>query len=308
MLPSTVGLLSTSLSGLTLGLRASLAASPWLRDPSVVPMPFRQDIYDSFSAPGRPLKIGMLYSNGVVEPHPQIRRGLKLLAHAVTAAGHRVVDWSPPMHGHGINLQSKLRNTIFFSDDGGDVRSQIAMPGVSLKPREPVSLAEAQALTAQAIEFRQQYADYWNSTAATDGQIVDAFIMPVATHSAVILGKRFYCGSGVVNLLNYTAVVIPVMDADKEVDDGGDGMIDDGGSRTRDQPRDDTWHSGGHGLDRANREAHAAETYHNAPSGVQIVGRGFEEEKILGIASVLEAALERFEALERQEKEKKAKD
>jgi amidase len=34
-----------------------------------------------------------------------------------------------------------------------------------------------------------------------------------------------------------------------------------------------------------------ADTYHGAPVGVQIVGRKFEEEKVLGIAEAIDAAL-----------------
>lgn len=44
---STVGFLSTSLAGLELVLRSVLSTEPWLRDPAVVPIPFRQDIVDA---------------------------------------------------------------------------------------------------------------------------------------------------------------------------------------------------------------------------------------------------------------------
>ncbi len=41
---STVGFLSTSLGGLELGLRAVLGTRPWVRDPAVVPIPFREEV------------------------------------------------------------------------------------------------------------------------------------------------------------------------------------------------------------------------------------------------------------------------
>jgi amidase len=67
---STVGFLSTSLGGLELALRSVLSTSPWQRDPAVVPIPFRQETFDTYRrrADGNgvvipselPLKLGVL--------------------------------------------------------------------------------------------------------------------------------------------------------------------------------------------------------------------------------------------------------
>lgn len=38
----------------------------------------------------RPLKIGIFWNDGMVEPHPPVRRGLRLLDDAVKKAGHKV--------------------------------------------------------------------------------------------------------------------------------------------------------------------------------------------------------------------------
>jgi amidase len=48
---------------------------------------------------------------------------------------------------------------------------------------------------------------------------VDAVIMPVAPHAAVIPGKYFhYLYSEIVNLLDYSSVSLPVSRADKAID------------------------------------------------------------------------------------------
>jgi amidase len=47
---STVGFLSTSLGGLELLFRSDLSTQPWLRDPAVVLMPFREEIMDEYSS------------------------------------------------------------------------------------------------------------------------------------------------------------------------------------------------------------------------------------------------------------------
>ena len=97
---STVGFMSTSVDGLGLALRSVLSTQPWLRDPSVVPLPFRQDIVDSYLArvnedgtstvKHTPLKLGILWNDGAVNPHPPITRGQKLLVDAMRKAGHKV--------------------------------------------------------------------------------------------------------------------------------------------------------------------------------------------------------------------------
>jgi amidase len=90
--------MGTSLDGIDLGLKSLLSTKPWIRDPAVVPLPYRQEIFDNYlarglskaGAGGKRLKIGIVWRDGIVEPHPPIRRGLKLLAEAVKNAGHKV--------------------------------------------------------------------------------------------------------------------------------------------------------------------------------------------------------------------------
>lgn len=97
---STVGFLSTSLDGLDLIFRGILSTEPWLRDPAVVPMPFRQSVVEEYMSrvdqtgalkeSKRPLKLGIFWTDGVVQPHPPIARGLKKVVTAVKQAGHSV--------------------------------------------------------------------------------------------------------------------------------------------------------------------------------------------------------------------------
>lgn len=95
---STVGFLSTSLGGLELILHSILSTKPWLNDPAVVPMPFRQEIVDEYLSraepaklSGLPLKLGVLWTDGVVGPQPPIIRGLHMVVDAVRRAGHKVL-------------------------------------------------------------------------------------------------------------------------------------------------------------------------------------------------------------------------
>ncbi|GAW20091.1 hypothetical protein ANO14919_095870 [Xylariales sp. No.14919] len=286
---STIGSLSTSLDGLGLLLRSELSTKPWLRDPEVVPLPFRDDIaseYESRANPdgtakasAKPLKLGVLWTDCDVQPHPPITRGLRIVVEAIRGAGHEVVDWEPPPQSVGRSIHL----AFLMADGAHDIHTQLDLSGeplisdleASFQLRDPINLLQYQDLTLKGLEYESAYSDYWNSTVDSSGQIVDAVIMPAAPHAAVIPGKYYHTGyTEVINLLNYSVVVIPVTKANKDID-----VIDKSYEPSNE-------------LDGLNWEAYDPEIYDGAPVGLQLVARKFEEEKILSIAKIVVAALE----------------
>ncbi|KAI0106415.1 amidase signature domain-containing protein [Nemania sp. FL0031] len=283
---STVGIMSTSLEGLDLLLRADLSTKPWLKDPAVVPMPFRAEIvkeYESRANPdgtansSTPLKLGVLWTDGAVQPHPPVTRGLNMVVEAMQSAGHQIVDWNPPCQVAGRDIHL----SFLMADGARDIHNQLDISGEPLIPelretfrlKEPMSLINYQHLTLQGLQYEAEYSDYWNSTAEKDGQIVDAVIMPVAPHAAVIPGKYYHTAyTEIINLLNYSVAVIPVTKADKQID------------------RIDSSYQPSSYLDQMNWEAYDPEIYDGGPVGLQIVGRKFEEEKVLSIAKIVASA------------------
>ena len=215
--------MSTSLEGLEMTFRSLLSSEPWLHDPAVVPIPWRQDIVDvtnqrlasRSTTDYRPLKCGILWNDGVVEPHPPVRRGLSTVVDAVRNAGHTVVDWSPPKQ----TTAKRVHVSFLLADGAHDVHTQLRRSGEPLIPelkksfqlRDPMPLLEYQDLTLQGLDYEREYCDYWNSTSRDGGKIwsyantlgraytilgtmVDAVIMPVAPHAAVIPGKYYHTG------------------------------------------------------------------------------------------------------------------
>jgi len=68
----------------------------------------------------------------------------------------------------------------FLKADGAhDISHQLALSGEPLIPdlrdsfqlRDPIGLLEYQDLTLQGLEYESVYSDYWNSTAADDGEL-----------------------------------------------------------------------------------------------------------------------------------------
>ena len=288
--PSSVGVMGTSIGSLKLMMTALISAEPWLRDPAVVPMPWRSAIEEDTLARANgagkvtdqaPLKFGILFDDGFMTPHPPITRGLHMVQDALMDAGHKIVDWKPPSHQKAAHI-----HLLFLKSDGGhDIHKQLGLSGEPLIPplREifklepPFSAITTQDLSNQGRGSCEAYSDYWNSKAADDGQAVDAFIMPVAPHAAVMPGRYLYTGyTEVINLLDYSAAVIPVTTADKSVD-----LIDPNYAPLND-------------LDAKNWAWYDAEAYDGAPVGLQIVGRKYEEEKILAIARIVDIILKNY--------------
>jgi len=198
---STVGFLSTSLGGLELVLRSVLSTKPWLRDPAVVPIPFRQDIVDAYLSRARPdgsatdsappLKLGVLWSDGVVGVHPPVRRGLKMVVEAVVSGGHQVRDstpnWPGPTSPNEVQVvewkpppqqTAKRVHLSFLKADGAhDIHAQLDLSGEPLIPdlrhsfelRHPLGLLDYQSNTLQGLEYEILYSEAWNATGDSDG-------------------------------------------------------------------------------------------------------------------------------------------
>ena len=175
--------MSTSLEGLEITFRSLLSTNPWISDPAVVPIPWRQTIIDSIKqrldskeeAEGRPLKLGILWNDGSVEPHPPVRRGLNMVVGAVRRAGHTVIDWLPPKQ----STAKRVHVSFLFADGAHDVHAHLRRSGEPLIPdleksfrlRDPIPLLEYQDLTLQGLEYERQYNDYWNSTSINDSKV-----------------------------------------------------------------------------------------------------------------------------------------
>ncbi|KAF7853915.1 hypothetical protein EAF04_010581 [Stromatinia cepivora] len=276
LIPSSVGFLSRSLEGLELVMSSLLSTSPWLRDPAVAPISWRKE--DRLKARKR-LKFGIFWWDGMIQPHPPVTRALEMVVNALKNAGHEVVDWCPPSH----SIPERLHPSIMNADGSHHIQQQLALSGEPLindlqdfyTLKTPMSLLEYQDRALQLRDYRQAYSDYWNSTADANGNMVDAVLMPAAPHAAVIPGKWVHLAyTEVLNLLDYTALVIPVTHADKHVDKLHTYIpVSEKDSR--------------------NWIAYNAEIYDGAPVGIQIVGRVCEEEKIIGVAEVVEGVLGR---------------
>jgi amidase len=92
-----LGPIATSARDLALFCRVMLEYKPWLVEPPLLEMPWRQDIVDGANIPEK-LSVAILWDDRVVLPHPPILDALKQVKDALVAAGHEVISWEPVDH------------------------------------------------------------------------------------------------------------------------------------------------------------------------------------------------------------------
>lgn len=110
--------MSTSRSGLSLFMDAYLSYEPWIKDDYLVPIPWRSVILPS------KLKIAVMWSDGIVTPHPPITRALREVTKYIKDAGHEIVDWVPEGHDECWNIAQAL-----FFEDGGRTEDRVNAEG-----------------------------------------------------------------------------------------------------------------------------------------------------------------------------------
>ncbi|KAF2750226.1 amidase [Sporormia fimetaria CBS 119925] len=266
---SVLGPLSTSLSGLRVFMKAIIDSQPWLTEPALFPMPWRKVELPST------VKIGVIWHDGMVAPHPPIKRALRLMAEKLKKAGFEVVDFPPYLHDEAWAIISSL----YYPDGGEYDAGAIDSSGEPWRPLSTwiikenpcVKKLDVGKLTYWLEEreaYRKEYAQHWNRLG------VDAVLCPVGPGVAPRHNTaKYWCYTSQWNLLDYPGVVFPVC----KVDTGLDPLEDDF------EPMS------GHDAD--NHKLYDAAEFHGVPVGLQLVGRRFEDEKVLRIAEILEAKI-----------------
>ena len=276
---AVLGPLSTSLEGIKLFMKTIIDSKPWLTEPSLVPIPWRdQESYFSNSS-GKKLKVGVMWHDGVVKPHPPVLRALQeVVGKLKDAKNVEVVDWKPYKHDEAWNIIASL----YFSDGG---QEEIATIEASGEPWRPLSkfilkdnphvkrlnVEEIWKWTMKREEYKAEYAKLWNETATRTSEtgeiegMVDVILCPVGPGAAPPLDCARYWGyTAQWNLLDYPALVFPVTKVDPTKD-----VIDEEHvpMNEKDEYNLQLWNS-------------QPEIYKGAPVSLQLVGRRYEDEKV----------------------------
>jgi len=239
---------------------------------------------------GKKLTFGILWNDGLVIPQPPVIRALEMTKEAVIAAGHDVFDWKPHKHAEIYKattdiwaaageedyaaVTSKTGEPILKSmssvgtgtlEDGGYIRDT------------SISAFELFQIQKKRTALRKEYLDYWQSTKAftSTGRPVDAIISPVAPFPPPPHGKNNSAEYTFIwNALDYPACVFPVTKVNPVLD----------------QPK-----SAHQFLSKTDQRVYelydTPETFKNAPVGLQLVGQSQEDEAVIAMTEIVDAAL-----------------
>ncbi|KAF3042086.1 hypothetical protein E8E12_000676 [Didymella heteroderae] len=260
---TVLGPLSTTLGGVKMFMKTIIDSEPWIEEPALVPMPWR-----AYSVPkDRPLRLGVLWHDGIVRPHPPITRALKQVTAALKDHSFEIIDFPPYLHDEAWAILSSL-----YYPDGGEADSEdIASSGEPWRPLSKwilkdnpcvnkLSVGELAYWSEEREAYRKEYALHWKA------HDIDALLCPVGPGAAPKHNTaKYWSYTSQWNLLDYPGLVFPVSKVDKDGDEwnGDEQILGE--------------------LDHENSELWDPEEFHGAPVSLQLVGRRFEDEKIVAI-------------------------
>ncbi|KAJ5240143.1 acetamidase [Penicillium chermesinum] len=271
---SVVGPIAHSAADLRLFLTSVLGEEPWKYDSKVVPMPWRlseeEKIQDKILSSG--LTLGIYSCDGVVLPHPPVLRGIEIVKSVLEQHKHTVIPWTPHRHDFGHTLV----NAIYTSDGCTDVNENIRASGEPPIPNikdllnpanKKIDMNQLWDTHLQKWAFQNEYLEKWREAEERLGKELDAIIAPITATAAIRHDQfRYYGYASVVNLLDFTSVVVPVAFADKSLDVKNPNF----------KPLNE--------LDGLVQAEYDPEAYHGAPIAIQVIGRRLSEERTLAIA------------------------
>ncbi|XP_070764432.1 fatty-acid amide hydrolase 1 [Enoplosus armatus] len=233
---SSSGPMARDVDSLALCMQALLCDHMFSLDPTVPPLPFNKQIYQS----SKPLRIGYLENDGYSYPSPSMARGIREVKALLEQAGHTLVPYCPLKISHVATellvkgVLADGANTLLQKLEGGPVdpclRAQVVpyrLPrwlkktlSFLLKPLSPRGSA-----ILSAVSGLGSIADLWKQHAAVEDYIsetiadwrrcnIDVLLCPVIGPAYNFL----YCSKNtqvatytmLYNLLNFPAGVVPV--------------------------------------------------------------------------------------------------
>ncbi|EUC62870.1 glutamyl-tRNA(Gln) amidotransferase subunit A [Rhizoctonia solani AG-3 Rhs1AP] len=278
-----IGPMAHSSRDLELFCRVISSYEPWNIDPTTLTIPWNSSLTEP--EPGRKLVIGILVDDGVVAPHPPIVESMQKVRDALVVAGHEVVDFKPLDHMQAFELMIKL----LLPDAGAEMRATLAESGEPAVPNvegilalaekgTALTLAETYATNLERDLFRRRALEHWNDTAAQSksGRPVDAVLCPASYTLAPLHRTAGWVGySTYWNLLDLPQVAFPV-----------GSPFDASSWEPRAAPLPPR-----NPLEAIFQEHWDPKKFDGAPVGVTLVGRRWQEERLLSILKQVEDAV-----------------
>lgn len=275
---SVIGPLARTREDLELFMKVVIDTEPWLRDPALIPIPWR-----SIKMNAEIFTVAIMWDDGVVHPHPPINRALRETVEQLRRSHIRVIDWEPIDHLKAWNLTSALyycngaEEERKLLNDGNEEALPLTEWIFNQSEVKERSWSDMNALIVQRDCYRQQYVKTWNERENNLQCSIDCLLTPVGPSAAPQHGTAKWWGyTSIWNLLDYPAVVFPVSTVNLVMDQ----------VETNYHPRNI--------FDEENYHLYTTPAlYEKAPISLQVVCRRYCDEKLLQCLAIIEQAIGR---------------
>ncbi|RAK99527.1 glutamyl-tRNA amidotransferase subunit A [Aspergillus ibericus CBS 121593] len=255
-----IGPMSSTLGGIDLFTKTVLGSKPWLSDPLLHPIPWR-DHESHIHQDGRNLVVGVMWSDGTVTPAPAVTRGLtEVVERLKLVPGIGVIEWKPFQQKAALEI-------LLYTPDGGEAfRRHLELSGEPYAPLTAWTMRDAPGIEKLSFQgvwdwtFKREVFRYtYLQAPEMDVILCPAYPIPAPLHDT----SRYWGYTSIWNLLDYPGVVFPVTKLDPERDDKDITYI----------PRNefDSWCY----------ENYNPQRQRDVPVSLQLVAKRLEEEKLL---------------------------
>ncbi|CAM1510684.1 Fc.00g010190.m01.CDS01 [Cosmosporella sp. VM-42] len=207
----STGPMCRSLRDMNFFMRCVLSTKPHLLDPRLVPIP-----WTGLQTPlTRKLKIGIISSDGFIEPQPPVKRALSWARRLLSNFEHETIIEVKDFKPFGAaDAWSKIQR-MYWPDGGQLAKDAILTSGEPLHPltewiwkeAEPSGMQTAEAVSLMRRErddFRCAFAERWHEQ-DVDVVLGPAFVGPACAHDTAF----YWSYTSLYNLVDYPGVVIP---------------------------------------------------------------------------------------------------
>ncbi|KAF8865384.1 amidase signature enzyme [Acephala macrosclerotiorum] len=306
-IPSVFSPMTRTLGDLSYFTKSMISMKPWKYDHSVHPIPWREDMAKQYQEKEK-LRVGVLRTDGVVDPSPACARAVDEVVAALKKEGYEVVDVEPPSPYEALVIASQLLNAdgcktfkSFFrtgewEDPGAKqmswlmslpspvkyvyylwvkyVRRDEIWAGL-IKDWTPKSAYEQWKWVAKREAYKAKFHDWWEQEAKIDVMITPPNATPAVPHDGMKEAVSSCGYTFLFNLLDYTCGIMPITHVDKALD----------------QLPSNFNIKKLNGVAQGAYKLYDATAMHGLPVAVQVVGQRLEEEKVLAVMQRIEDAL-----------------
>jgi len=263
----STGPMCLTLRDLDLFMNLVLESKPSLDDPRLCPILWTGLRTNLGADAGRPLRIGVMFCDGVIEPQPPVKRAIQW---ATRLLGVSPLVRLKPYKAYKVADAISMIRQLYWPDGGRAIKSALALTGEPMHlltehiMRDAVGKEKTASELLQAhVErdaFRCEFAQDWNE------QDVDVVLCPVSVGPAAAHDTSFFWHyTALWNCVDYPSIVFPT-----PIKAGKKGIE----QYSFEQPL-------------SNQDAHVRQmwkeiNYEGAPIALQLVARRHHDNQLLG--------------------------